>query len=257
LENWKIVKANLFIVLIFLYTPLVVMIIMSFDPRTIISWPPPSLTTYWYKEVISDVAIIRPFVTSVNLGIIASLASGILGVMIALAIVREFFWGKELIRNVVLAPMLIPQVVTGIALLALFRLLGGSQGWVLLIIGHTLITLPYAVVVISAQLYGFNRHLEEAAQDLGAAPLKTFSEITLPLILPGIIAGILFSFAVSLQEVPATLSWVTPVMTTIALTIYQYTVEDLSPRINVIGVIMIMMSITVGALSSFLRNKKL
>ena len=139
--------------------------------------------------------------------------------------------------------MIIPQIITGISLLILLNAINLPKGYLYLVIGHVLLTLPFIVITVSSQLYGFPRELEEAALSLGANEIQTFFEITRPLIAPSIVAGMLFAFTVSFQEFVATQAWATPSTYTLPIRIYGRIRDALTPEINVVGVLMVVLSL--------------
>ncbi len=165
-----------------------------------------------------------------------------------MGLVRFDFPGKRLLNTFVLAPMIIPGIITGISLLILLNAIQLPRGYIYLIIGHVVLTLPYIVITVSSQLYGFPRELEEAALSLGANELQTFWEVTLPLIAPSIFAGMLFAFTVSFQEFVASQAWASPSTYTLPLRIFGRIRDALTPEINVIGVLMIVLSLVVAAI---------
>jgi len=242
----------------FLYLPIVVVVIMSFHPEVYLTFPLPSYSLRWYEELLHDELMIRAMFNSLWLGGLTALLSAVIGTPCALGLVRLDFPGKRLVNTFVLAPMIIPQIITGISLLILLNAIHIPRGYPYLIIGHVLLTLPYIVVTVSSQLYGFPRELEEAALSLGANELQTFFEVTLPLIAPSIFAGMLFAFTVSFQEFVATQMWATPSTYTLPIRIFGRIRDALTPEVNVVGVLTIAVSFGVVALVQiiFRRGKR-
>lgn len=242
----------------FLYLPIVIVVIMSFHPEVYLTFPLPSYSLRWYEELLHDELMIRATLTSLWLGGLTALLSAVIGTPCALGLVRLDFPGKRLVNTFVLAPMIIPQIITGISLLILLNAIHIPRGYPYLIIGHVLLTLPYIVVTVSSQLYGFPRELEEAALSLGANELQVFFEVTLPLIAPSIFAGMLFAFTVSFQEFVATQMWATPSTYTLPIRIFARIRDALTPEVNVVGVLMIAVSFAVVAIVQiiFQRGKR-
>jgi spermidine/putrescine transport system permease protein len=242
---WFLRLTTLF-VYAFLYLPILVIVIMSFHPQELLTFPLPGYSLKWYTEFLQDELLIRALLNSLLLGGAAAILSALIGTPCALGLVRFDFPGKRFLNTFVLAPMIIPNIIIGISLLILLNAIHIPRGYPYLVIGHVLLTLPYIVVTVSSQLYGFPRELEEAALNLGANELQTFFEVTLPLIAPSIFAGMLFAFTVSFQEFVATQAWATPTSYTLPIRIFARIREALSPEINVVGVLMVGLSLVVA-----------
>jgi len=234
------------LVYLFLYMPIAVIVLMSFYPGIYMTFPLPGYSLRWYAEFLQDELLIRSLLNSVGLGFTAAILSALIGTPCAMGLVRYNFPGKRFLNTFVLTPMIIPQIITGISLLILLNAINLPKGYAYLVIGHVLLTLPFIVITVSSQLYGFPRELEEAALSLGANELQTFFEITLPLIAPSIFAGMLFAFTVSFQEFVATQAWATPSTYTLPIRIYGRIRDALTPEINVVGVLMVVLSLGVA-----------
>jgi spermidine/putrescine transport system permease protein len=251
----RIVRLTVLFVYFFLYAPIVLLILTSFEPGEVMRFPNTGYGLKWYKFLLGDYPTMAALGHSLVLAVISSLLAAVLGTLCALGLVRSDFFGKRLVNLLVFVPLIVPPVITGIALVLLLYAFGIPRGLAYLIIGHTLLGLPYVVVVVSAQLYGFTRNLEEASLSLGANEVETFFEVTLPLLKPAILAGILFAFITSLQEYPATQTWAAPSFYTLPIVMYDKIRDQLSPEINVIGVLMILIAIPLPLMSEFLRRK--
>jgi spermidine/putrescine transport system permease protein len=231
------------LVYVFLYLPILVIVLMSFYPGIYMTFPLPGYSLRWYAEFFQDELLIRALLNSVGLGFTAAILSALIGTPCAMGLVRYNFPGQRFLNTFVLTPMIIPQIITGISLLILLNAINLPKGYAYLVIGHVLLTLPFIVITVSSQLYGFPRELEEAALSLGANEFQTFFEITLPLIAPSIFAGMLFAFTVSFQEFVATQAWATPSTYTLPIRIYGRIRDALTPEINVVGVLMVVLSL--------------
>ena len=241
---WLLRLVTLFTYL-FLFLPIVVIVIMSFHPNAILTFPMPGWSLRWYGEFFQDKLIIRALLNSFLLGGITAVLSALIGTPCALGLVRFDFPGKRFISSFALAPMIIPNVITAIGLLILLSAVHIPRGLPYLIIGHTIFGLPYIILTVSGQLYGFPRQLEEAALSLGAKELQTFFEVTLPLIAPSIFAGMLFAFTISFQEYVATQFWATPSTYTLPIRIYGRLRDATTPVLNVVGVVTLALSFAV------------
>jgi spermidine/putrescine transport system permease protein len=252
--EWFLRLATIFLYA-FLYLPIAIVVIMSFHPQVYLTFPLPGYSLRWYKELLQDELMIRATLNSLWLGGLTALLSAIIGTPCALGLVRLDFPGKRLLNTFVFAPMIIPQIITGISLLILLNFIHIPRGYPYLIIGHVLLTLPYIVVTVSSQLYGFPRELEEAALSMGANELETFFEVTLPLIAPSIFAGMLFAFTISFQEFVATQMWATPSTYTLPIRIFARIRDALTPEVNVVGVLTIAVSFVAVAIVQILSRR--
>ena len=243
------------VVYVFLYLPILIVVVMSFHPEVYLTFPLPGYSLRWYEELLHDELMIRATLNSLWLGGLTALLSAIIGTPCALGLVRLDFPGKRVLNTFVFAPMIIPQIITGISLLILLNFIRIPRGYPYLIIGHVLLTLPYIVVTVSSQLYGFPRELEEAALSMGANEIQTFFEVTLPLIAPSIFAGMLFAFTVSFQEFVATQMWATPSTYTLPIRIFARIRDALTPEVNVVGVLTILLSFVVVAIVQIMSHR--
>jgi len=243
-------------VYVFIFAPILVVILMSFHPNEIVSFPMPGFSLKWYEKFITNYSLLHALRVSLTLGLASALVSGVIGTLAAFAIVRSNFRIKALLNAMTFAPMVISGVVLGVALLSLYDALNFPRGFVGLVIAHTLFSLPYVVVVVSSRLAGFDRSIEEAAMNLGANRWQTFKSITLPLISPGIIGGMLLAFTISFDEFPATQFLSTPSTATVPIRIFSMIKTELNPQINVLAAIMIAVTIGVPMIAQyFLKNK--
>lgn len=251
-----------YLVYFFLYAPVIVVIMLSFTKDKVPQFPMSGFSLEWYSRLIPpnyNEQIVNALFQSLQIAIISAIGAGIVGTLAALAIVRGGFKSRLINTNTLntlfLAPIVVPWVVTGIAVLTLFSLIGIQGTFLSVVVGHILITLPFVVLVVSSQLYGFNRKLEEAAQNLGASEITTFYEITLPLIAPGVIAGILFAFTLSFDNFTQTFFWVGSDVQTLPIVIYSMIDTGISPAINAIGTIIIVFSALVATAAEVLSSR--
>jgi spermidine/putrescine transport system permease protein len=235
---------------------------LSFTEDKVPQFPMSGFSLEWYSRLIPpnyNEQIVNALFQSLQIAIISAIGAGIVGTLAALAIVRGGFKSRLINTNTLntlfLAPIVVPWVVTGIAVLTLFSLIGIQGTFLSVVVGHILITLPFVVLVVSSQLYGFNRKLEEAAQNLGASEITTFYEITLPLIAPGVIAGILFAFTLSFDNFTQTFFWVGSDVQTLPIVIYSMIDTGISPAINAIGTIIIVFSALVATAAEVLSSR--
>lgn len=187
----------------FLILPLVVALLMSFDARRFLgSFPPTSFSLHWYVALFADEHYLQGFQTSVELAVLAAAIATVAGVCAAVAIDRFEFLGKEALTALLFAPLVVPGVVVGFSLVMLFGFVGIENGFLRLLLGHVLISVPYAVRTTLASLVGIHRSLPEAAASLGASEFPAFWDVTFPLARTGIFAGAVFALAFSFDDVP-------------------------------------------------------
>jgi putative spermidine/putrescine transport system permease protein len=220
---------------------------LSFYSQEIPSYPPEGYTLRWFHAIMSNDRFIDGLLLSLQLGVIATVLGLLVSVPAAICISYFRFRGRELLNNLLLFPLMVPGVVLGTALYIFhveteiatgLPILGSLGG---LVWGHVLLTIPWIVRLVIASLAGFDRTLEEAAQSLGATPWTTFRRITLPGILPGIVAGAMFAFVASFGNLEMSLFLVGPGRTTLPIAILQYLQWKIDPTIAAISVVQILL----------------
>jgi len=169
-------------------------------------------------------------------------------VLASLAMVRHDFPGKHLVSTALVAPILIPEVVLAVALLLFLKFLGVPKSFPLLLAGHVIFTLPFVVLVVQARLVGIRREYEEASLSLGASPIQTFFTVTLPLMLPAVLAGMLFSFTISFDDITGTLFWKPGGVETVPTQIFSMLRNSISPEVNALGTVMVVVTVAVPLL---------
>jgi putative spermidine/putrescine transport system permease protein len=248
LERW-LLKGAAALTLLYILTPLIFVTWLSFYRQEIPSYPPEGHSLRWYAAGVRDARFVDGFLLSLELGALATAIGLAVGVPAALCIWRFRFIGRELLNNLLLFPLMVPGVVLGTALYVFhveleiategrLSILGSLGG---LISGHVLIVIPWTVRLVTATLAGFDRTLEEAAQSLGADPWTTLRRVTLPAILPGIVAAALFGFVSSFGNLEMSLFLVGPGRTTLPIAILQYLEWKLDPTIAAVSVLQILL----------------
>jgi len=188
------------LVIAFLYAPIVILLVFSFNNSDVPSFPLSGFTLHWYGEFLHNGDLRGALETSAIIASLTSLGAVFLGVLSSIALARRQFRGKAAVTALLLSPLVIPYVVFGISLLLLFHQIGIPNGIFTVVIGHVVITLPYTILVLVPRLEQIDASLEEAAYDLGASHLRTFRMITLPLILPAVLSAFLIAFTTSFDE---------------------------------------------------------
>ena len=233
--------------LAFLYLPIVILVIYSFNASRLVTvWG--GWSTRWYAELLNDEGMLDAAWTTLRIGLVSATAATILGTLAAVALVRAGrFRGRTLFSAFVYAPLVMPEVITGLSLLLLFVAIDVDRGFWTIAIAHTTVTMCFVTVVVQARLLDFDISLEEAAMDLGCPPLKAFLTITLPLIFPAIAAGWVLAFTLSLDDLVIASFTTGPGAPTLPLRIYSEVRLGVKPEINAICTIMIaVVAIAVG-----------
>jgi spermidine/putrescine transport system permease protein len=188
------------ILALFLHLPIVLLVVFSFNDSTLLVFPLKGFTLDWYRELLGARELIEAARNSLIVGLVSSLLATVLGAMAGIAIARFKFPLRDLFLNISTLPLVIPYVVLGVAMLILFRALGIELSLWTITIGHTIINIPYVMLIIAARLSGFADNLEEAAMDLGATYWGTLMRVTVPISMPALLAAFLSSFTLSFDE---------------------------------------------------------
>lgn len=255
ITGWSLIRLYTIFVYIFMFAPIVVVVLLSFNPQQFGSFPMDGISYRWYVKLAQNDTILGAFKNSLILGSLTAVVSTSIAIPAAMAFVRYNFPGKDTLNTLLLAPIMIPEVILGVALLLFIRWLQMPKSFLLLVIGHSVITLPYVLLVVQARLVGIKRTYEEAAMTLGASPMQTFREVTLPLLAPALLAGMLFAFTISFDDVTATLFWATAQNQTVPVKIFGMLRNSISPEINALGSVMIFLTITTPLLAGYLIRR--
>jgi len=232
---------------LFMLSPLIFVVWLSFFQDAILYFPPSGYTTSWYQKAVSDAAFVNGFITSFQVAIVASICGVTLGVVASLGIIRYRFKGSNTINTLLLSPLLIPGIVAGVAIYLAYLqtehvldmdVVGTYSG---LVLAHICLTIPWTVRLVSASMHGLDPAIVEAARNLGAPARVAFWRITLPMLRPAIIAASLFSFVVSFENLELSLSLVGPGRTTLPIAIMQYLEFNLDPTIAAVSALQILL----------------
>ena len=255
ISGWSLIKLYTFFVYVWMFTPIVAVVILAFNPQQFGSFPMEGFSFKWFVKLSHNSTILDAFKNSMVLGSLTAVFSTAIGVPAAMAFIRYEFRGKEFINTLLIAPIMVPEVVLGVALLLFIRWLQQPKSFAMLLIGHVVLTLPYVLLIVQARLVGIKREYEEAALSLGASPFQTFREVTFPLLAPAIFAGMLFSFTISFDDVTATLFWATAQNQTVPVKIFGMLRNSISPEINALGTVMIVLTISTPLLAGYLTRR--
>ncbi|RDI60210.1 ABC transporter permease [Microvirga subterranea] len=238
----KIVVAVLFL---FLLAPVILVVPISFSGEQILSFPPESWSLRWYAALADNPKMISAFWTSLMLGAIVTLISLAVAIPAAYVIVRMRTMGSTFLYNLFTAPLLLPTIVLGLAILIVFASIGFLGTFTGLVIGHLVITLPYALRVLATTLGNLNLSCEEAASTLGGRPLTVFRRVTLPMMAPGIVAATALCFLVSFDEVVITLFLTGPRLTTLPVELFHHVESRADPLVASVSVLLILLTLAV------------
>src|SRR5215467_2673319 len=233
--------ASLMLGLVFLYLPIVILVIYSFNySRLVTVWGGWSLR--WYREFFNDKAMIEAAWMSLRVGASSATLATLLGTLAAVALSRgERFRGRTLFSGMLYAPLVMPEVITGLSLLLLFVALNAERGFWTVTFAHTTLTMCFVAVVVQSRLGSLDRSLEEAAMDLGCNPVRAFLMVTLPLILPAVAAGWMLAFTLSLDDLVIASFTTGPGSATLPIRIYSEVRLGVKPEINAISTLVIVL----------------
>ncbi len=241
-------------IFLFLYLPIVILIIYSFNENRFVSvWT--GFSTHWYGEVFRDPAVQSALGVSLWLAFWSTVISTIIGTLTAIAMERFRFWGKRAYDAVLYLPIIIPDIVMALSTLLFFIMLGISLSRYTILIAHVAFNIAFVAIVVRARLADMDDALEEAASDLGANPWATFRWITLPLLMPGVVAGALLAFTLSLDDFVITFFMAGPGSTTLPVLIFSKVRFGISPEINAISTLMFLGSTLLVIISLLIQRR--
>lgn len=242
--------ASLALGLAFLYLPILILIIYSFNASRLVTvWGGWSLR--WYHEFFGDRAMIEASWMSLRVAVASATIATLIGTLAAVALSRgERFRGRTLFSGMLYAPLVMPEVITGLSLLLLFVALNAERGFWTVTIAHTTLTMCFVAVVVQSRLGSLDRSLEEAAMDLGCAPVRAFLSVTLPLIAPAIVAGWMLAFTLSLDDLVIASFTTGPGSATLPIRIYSEVRLGVKPEINAICTLVIALIAVVIVIAS-------
>src|SRR6056297_1420812 len=223
----------------FLYLPMVLLVVYSFNESKLVTvWA--GFSTKWYGELLRNEAFLDAAWVTIQVAFISSSIATILGTMGAYVIVRAGrFTGRTLFSGMIYAPLVMPEVITGLSLLLLFISIGLDRGLFTIVLAHATFSMCYVSVVVSSRLVSFDRSVEEAALDLGATPFDAFRSVTLPIIMPAVVSGWLLAFTLSLDDLVIASFTAGPAATTLPIKIFSSVRLGVSPEIHALSTILI------------------
>jgi len=224
---------------VYLYFPILILIIFSFNTQKInVRWE--GFTLRWYGVLFNDQNVILATRNTLIIATVSTIVATIIGTMAALALQRYRFPGYNVAESGLYVPVIIPEVVMGISLLAFFASIGLALGLTSITLSHIAFSIPFVTLVVRARLHGFDRSIEEAAMDLGANEATTFWRVTLPTIMPGVLAGALLAFTLSLDDYVITYFTSGPGSTTLPLRIFSMVRFSVTPEVNALSTLWVL-----------------
>ena len=239
----------------FLYLPILLLILFSFnESRLVTVWGGFSLK--WYAELLDNELLLDAAWVTARIALVSATLALVLGTLAAITLVRfARFRGRTIFSGMIFAPLVMPEVITGLSLLLLFVGLNWERGFWTVVIAHTTFAMAYVAVVVQSRLLTFDVMLEEAAMDLGAPPLKTFFVVTLPVIAPALVSGWLLAFTLSLDDLVVASFTTGPGATTLPMRIYSQVRLGVTPEINAISSVLIGL-VTIGVIAASILQKR-
>jgi putative spermidine/putrescine transport system permease protein len=241
--------------LAFLIVPILIIFPLAVSPSKYVSFPPNGVSMQWFSALLSDPGWMASLKMSVEVALLSTAFSTLLALAVALALVRADFRGKRIVYALILLPMIVPSIITSIAVFFFFSAIG-MPSFAGIVIGHVALAIPVATIILSATLQGFDIRLEQAAQSLGASPLTALRRITLPIIGPGIAAAAIFAFLSSFDELLVAVFLSEPNQQTLPVRIWNAVQFQLDPTIAAVSTLLIVLSVVALAASAFLQRKE-
>jgi len=248
------IRAVAWLTIVFLIVPLIVIALVSFSSAQYLSFPPPGFSLRWYERLFSSPQWIDSLWVSIQVALLSSAMTLILGTLAALALVRSSFAGKSLVLALLIAPMIVPTIITAIGIYFMMVKLGLNGTVLAIAIGHGVVVFPLMVIIISATLQDFDIRMEQAAISLGASPLTAFWRVTCPVIAPGLITAAVFSFLTSFDELIVPLFLGGPYSQTLAVRIWNSVMLEIEPTVAAVSTLLIGLAILVMLVASLLRK---
>ncbi|RWC53225.1 MAG: ABC transporter permease [Mesorhizobium sp.] len=251
---WRLTGFVTLCVYIFMFAPIVATVILSFNASMFGGFPITGFSLQWYGKLMANEAVLAAFRTSLWIALVTAITATAIGVVTAFAIVRFEFPGKQPLSTLVILPALVPETILGVGLLVLIKAVDQPRTLLLLVLGHILLALPYVVLIAQARMVGIRRVYEEAALSLGASRFSSFGEITLPLLVPAVVAGAMLAFTISFDNTSASLFWRPAGVETMPTQILSMLKVSISPEINALGTVMILVTVGIPLLGGLIMQ---
>jgi len=240
---------------VFLYLPIILLIIFSFNSSKLVTvWG--GFSTKWYVSLFQNESFINAAIVTLKVGLLSATVATVFGTLAAVVMVRAGkFRGRTLFSGMIYSPLVMPEVITGLSLLLLFVAMGWDRGFWTITIAHITFSMCFVAVVVSSRLVTFDQSLEEAAKDLGCTPVKAFLQVTLPIIMPAVVAAWLLAFTLSIDDLVIASFTSGPGATTLPMKIYSQVRLGLKPEINALSTLMIVV-VSLGVIVASILAKR-
>ncbi|MBA3877244.1 MAG: polyamine ABC transporter permease [Anaerolinea sp.] len=235
--------------------PTLVVVPMSFTASNALTFPPEGLSTRWYEKMVTDPQWSTGFLNSAKVAFLTAILATVLGTLAALGTVRGRFPGRGAVNGLILSPLIVPVIIIAIGMFSVFvrwKITGSIVG---LVLAHTALAVPFVVVNVATSLRSMDRNLEQAAQSLGAGPVRTFRRITLPLILPGVLAGGLFAFITSWDEVVVSIFLTSARFRTLPVEMWEQVRQVVDPTVAAVSTTLLAVTTTLLLLAFVVRRQ--
>ena len=253
-KKWKWSNLYLAIMILLMYFPLVMVVIFSFNESRL-SANFTGFSLKWYETLANDRDLKEALFNSILLGVLSCGISAVIGTLGAVGMARVKYKTKGMMEYLSTIPIMIPEIILGMVFLVFFSMLNLPFGMTTLVIAHTTFCIRYIFMMVKARLVGIDKSLEEAARDLGAGPIRTFFDITMPLIAPAVLSGSLLAFAMSFDDVVISIFVNGPRLNTLPVKVYAQLKTGVTPEINALCTIILVVITAVLLLSSFLSKR--
>ncbi|RLP28112.1 ABC transporter permease [Mesorhizobium sp. YM1C-6-2] len=249
---WRLTGFVTLCVYIFLFAPIIATVVLSFNASMFGGFPMTGFSLQWYGKLLGNEQVLAAFRTSMWIALVTAVITTAVGVVTAYTLIRFEFRGKQMLNTLVILPALVPETILGVGLLVAIKAVDQPRTSLLLVLGHILLAVPYVVLIAQARMVGIRRVYEEAALSLGASRLASFREITLPLLVPAVVAGALLAFTISFDNTSASLFWRPAGVETMPTQILSMLKISISPEINALGTVMILVTVGIPLIGGLL-----
>jgi putative spermidine/putrescine transport system permease protein len=253
--GWRATVAFAVLVVVFLVAPLMILVPMSFNDSSLLTFPPERWSLRWYERYVTDRAWIAATMLSLQAGLVVAAVSVALGTLAALGLTRGRFAGRALVQAFILSPLIVPVIVVAVGLYYMFSFVRLNGTFAGLVLAHTVLAFPYATVVIAASLERFDVRLERVAMSLGATPFTALVRVTLPIISPGLVVAGLFTFLLSFDEVVLAIFVTGPQTATLPRKMWEGIRFEINPTITAVSTLLILYSSLVMLVCEALRRR--
>lgn len=243
------------LIALWIVAPMLVVVVTSFTDQASFNFPPAGYSLRWYENFFTNPSWMKSFSDTVLVAILVTITATAIGTLAAIGLHKAHFFGKRALSGLLIAPLIVPGILIAIGLYSVFmrlNLLGSLPGFV---VSHTVVALPLVIINVMAALSTFDPKLEQAANSLGAGSWVTFRKITLPLILPGVMAGAVFAFVTSFDEIIISFFIQSPRLQTLPVKMFQSVTQDSDPTVAAVAVLMMLISVGLASSTRLIKSR--